>query len=579
MQDWIFIGVVLVLLVALGWPLGSHMAKVFQGERTLLSRVVAPVENGIYKVSGVNPVQEMRWTTYTIALLIFNALGFLVVYAFQRLQGMLPLDPADLGGVEQRSSFNTAVSFVSNTNWQGYAGEATMSYLTQMLALTTQNFVSAATGITVIVALARGFSRRNSRVVGNFWVDLVRTILYILLPLSVVVALVLVASGVPQTLGKYVDVSGIQGFNQVLAIGPAASQIAIKQLGTNGGGFFNANSAHPFENPNAFTNLIELVSILLIPVALTFTFGKLIGRVREGIALFATMGIVLVIGLVVTTAAERNGNPMYDDLDVSQATTVDGDAAPGGNMEGKEARFGIAESTTWAVMTTAASNGSVNSMHASYTPLGGMIPLLNVASSEVIFGGVGSGLYGMLFYTITAIFVAGVMVGRTSEYLGKKIETYEIKMSMLGLLIVPILILGLTAVAAVTTDGLASRWNGGPHGLSEILYAFTSAAGNNGSAFAGLAANVPFYNTLLGFAMLFGRFLLIVLSLAMAGSLATKNIVPTTEGTLPTTGALWISLLAGVVVIIGALTFLPSVVLGPVIEHVFMNDGVYFAAP
>jgi K+-transporting ATPase ATPase A chain len=579
MQDWIYIAVVLALLTALGWPLGMYMARVFNGKRTLLGRVIAPIENGIYKVTGVESQREMRWTTYAYALLIFNALGFLAVYLLQRLQSSLPLNPQDLASVEERSSFNTAISFATNTNWQGYAGEVTMSNLTQMLALTTQNFVSAATGVTVILALARGFSRKSTWRLGNFWVDLVRTTLYVLIPLSIIVTLVLVAGGVPQTLGGYIQSTGVQGLDQLIAIGPAASQIAIKQLGTNGGGFFNVNSAHPFENPNAFTNLVEVISILLIPVALTFTFGKLIGRIKEGIALFATMGILLVIGLIVATAAERSGNPMYENLGASQDTTVAGESAPGGNMEGKEVRFGIPQSTTWAVITTAASNGSVNSMHDSYTPLGGMIPLLNIASSEVIFGGVGSGLYGMLFYAIVAIFVAGVMVGRTPEYLGKKIEGYEIKMAMLGLLIVPILILGMVAIAAVTSDGLASRWNDGPHGLSEMLYAFTSAAGNNGSAFAGLAANVPFYNTLLGIAMLFGRFLLIVPALALAGSLGQKQIVPTTEGTLPTTGGLWIGLLAGVVIIIGALTFLPSVALGPIIEHFFMNDGVFFAAP
>lgn len=579
MNDWIYLGVVLLLLVAMAWPLGLYLARVFSGEHTSLDRVLKPVESIIYRVSGVDAQREMRWTTYAYALLIFNALGFLAVYGLQRVQASLPLNPAGMGAVEQRSSFNTAISFVSNTNWQGYAGEATMSYLTQMLALTTQNFVSAATGITVILALARGFSRRNAWNLGNFWVDLVRSVLYVLLPLSILVSLALVAGGVPQTLSQYARVTGIQGFEQVLALGPAASQIAIKQLGTNGGGFFNANSSHPFENPNAFTNLVEMISILVIPVALTFTFGKLIGRFREGVALFATMGTLLLIGLIVTTAAERGGNPMYEDLGVSQETSIESEAAPGGNMEGKETRFGIPQSTSWAVITTAASNGSVNSMLDSYTPLGGMIPLLNIASSEVIFGGVGSGLYGILFYAIVAIFVAGVMVGRTPEYLGKKVEAFEIKMSMLGLLVVPILILGLTAAAAVSTDGLASRWNGGPHGLSEMLYAFTSAAGNNGSAFAGLAANVPFYNVLLGFAMLFGRFLLIIPALAMAGSLAAKNHVPTTEGTLPTTGLLWIGLLTGVVVIIGLLTFLPSVALGPIIEHFFMNQGETFTAP
>jgi K+-transporting ATPase ATPase A chain len=454
-----------------------------------------------------------------------------------------------------------------------------MSYLTQMLALTTQNFVSATTGITVILALIRGFSRKSTWELGNFWVDLVRSVLYILLPLSAVVTLLLVAGGVPQTFAHAVPVQGIQGVQSLLAIGPVASQIAIKQLGTNGGGFFNANSAHPFENPNAWTGLIEVVSILIVPVALTFMFGKMIGKIRQGIALFATMGILLIIGLIVTTAAERSGNPQFDDLGVSQATTVNGEAAPGGNMEGKEARFGIPQSTTWAVITTAASNGAVNSMHDSYTPLGGMVPLLNIATSEVIFGGVGSGLYGILFYAIVAIFVGGIMVGRTPEYLGKKIEAFEIKMAMIALLIVPVLILGMTSIAIISGPGLASRWNGGPHGLTEILYAFTSAAGNNGSAFAGLAANVPFYNIMLGLAMLFGRFLMIVPALALAGALARKSMIPVTEGTLPTTGVLWVGLLTGVIVIIGGLTYLPGVTLGPVVEHVFMHNTVTFPAP
>jgi potassium-transporting ATPase potassium-binding subunit len=577
--DWVYIAVVLAILVGLAWPFGAFMARVFTDQPTLLTPVVRPVERAFYRLAGVDARREMRWTTYAFAVIAFNFLGFLAVYGLQRLQGTLPLNPEDMAGVEARSSFNTAMSFMTNTNWQGYAGEATMSYLTAMLALTVQNFVSAATGIAVVIALIRGLSRRSAGQIGNFWVDLTRATLYVLLPVSILVALVLVAGGAPQTLASGVDVQTIAGAVQHLPLGPAASQIAIKQLGTNGGGFWNVNSAHPFENPSAFTNLVELVAILLIPVALTFTFGRMVGNIRQGVAIFAAMFILLVAGMGVTTWAERSGNPLYEEYGVSQETTVVGEEAPGGNMEGKEVRFGIAPSTTWATFTTAASNGSVNSMHDSYTPIGGMVAMLNIATGEVIFGGVGSGLYGMLFYAIVAMFVVGLMVGRTPEYLGKRIESYEIKMAMLALLVSPFLMLSLTALALSLDAGLASRWNGGPHGFSEVLYAFISGAGNNGSAFAGLAANVPFYNVAIGLAMMFGRFLLLIPALALAGSLARKNMVPITAGTLPTTGPLWIGTLVGVVVIVGALTFFPAMALGPVIEHAFMGDGVSFPSP
>jgi K+-transporting ATPase ATPase A chain len=579
LMDWLVVAATLALVVGLAWPFGMYMARVFTGTRTLLTPVVRPVERLFYRTAGVDEHREMRWTTYAYAVLAFNLLGFLAVYGLQRLQGSLPLNPEDLSAVEGRSSFNTAISFMTNTNWQGYGGEVTMSYLTAMLALTVQNFVSAATGIAVVIALVRGFSRKSAGQIGNFWIDLTRATLYVLLPASLLVAVVLVAAGVPQTVSSAVDVTTITGAVQHLPLGPAASQIAIKQLGTNGGGFWNVNSAHPFENPNAFTNLVEVVAILLIPVALTFTFGKMVGNIRQGLTIFGAMTILLLAGLVTMTWAERAGNPMFDELGISQATSVAGEEAPGGNMEGKEVRFGIPASTAWGTFTTAASNGSVNSMHDSYTPIGGMVAMLNIATGEVIFGGVGSGLYGMIFYAIVAMFVVGLMVGRTPEYLNKRIEAYEIKMAMIALLVSPLLMLGFTAVALSLDQGLASRWNGGPHGFSEILYAFLSGAGNNGSAFAGLSANVPFYNVAIGLAMVFGRFLLLIPALALAGSLARKNSVAATTGTLPTTGLLWTGTLAGVVVIVGALTFFPAMGLGPIIEHMYMGDGVGFAAP
>jgi K+-transporting ATPase ATPase A chain len=491
----------------------------------------------------------------------------------QRLQNILPFNPQGLGPVSADSSFNTAVSFASNTNWQGYGGETTMSYLTQMAGLTVQNFVSAAAGMALAVALIRGFARRSANGVGNFWVDLTRSTLYVLLPMSIVVALALVALGVPQNLNSYTEATTLEGMKQVIAQGPVASQLAIKQLGTNGGGFFNANSAHPFENPNALTNLIEMWAILVISGALTYTFGRMVRNTRQGWAIFAVMSVLFLGGLSVAYWAESQGNPAITAHNVDMTPSG---LQSGGNMESKDVRFGIANSTIWAAATTAASNGSVNSMHDSYTPLGGLIPLLNIQLGEVIFGGVGAGLYGMLLFAVIAVFVAGLMVGRTPEYLGKKIESKEVKMAMLAILILPLSTLGFTALATVLHVGLAGPLNAGPHGFSEILYAYSSGTGNNGSAFAGLSANTPFYNTTIGFAMLIGRWLMIVPMMAMAGSLAAKKVVPPSAGTFPTDSALWVGLLAGVILIVGGLTYFPALALGPVVEHFAMNAGQLF---
>jgi potassium-transporting ATPase potassium-binding subunit len=489
---------------------------------------------------------------------------------------MLPLNPQELPGVEPTSSFNTAVSFMTNTNWQGYYPEVTMSYLTQMMGLTVQNFVSAATGIAIAIALIRGFARRSTRDLGNFWVDLTRATIYVLLPLCVIFTLFLVSRGVIQNVNPYTPITTIAGEHFLLPQAPVASQEAIKMLGTNGGGILNANSAHPFENPTPLTNFFEMLAIFAIPSALTYTFGRMVGNTSQGWALLATMSLLFLIGVVVTTVAEQNGNPLLTAAGADQGTTLLGQVAPGGNMEGKESRFGIAASALFAVITTAASCGAVNAMHDSFTALGGMIPLTNIGLGEVIFGGVGAGLYGILVYAVLAIFIAGLMVGRTPEYLGKKIQAYEVQMAMLVTLVLPLAILGFTAVAMSLPDALASRWNPGAHGLSEILYAFTSATGNNGSAFAGISANTPFYNSALGFAMLIGRFLMIVPILALAGSLAVKKRVAESTGTFPTTGGLWIGLLAGVILIIGALTYFPSYTLGPVVEHFQTRAGVAF---
>ena len=573
-----FIGVAqlivyLLILVAITPLLGGYLARVFGGERVLLSRPFGPVERGIYRIAGVDATTEMRWTTYTVALLLFNLLGVLLLYLIQRVQHGLPLNPQRLGNVSPELAFNTAVSFVSNTNWQSYSGETTMSYFTQMAGLTVQNFLSAATGIVIAIALIRGFARHSARHIGNFWVDLVRCTLYVLLPIAIVGCLVLVALGVPQTLNGSVTATGLSGARQLLAMGPVASQEVIKELGTNGGGFFNANSAHPFENPSPLSNLLEMVLILSIPAALTYTFGKMVGNTRQGWAIFVTMAFLFVIGVVVATVAEQHGNDLFRALHIDQSVSH---LSPGGNMEGKEMRFGINTSALFAVVTTVTSCGAVIAMHDSFTPLGGMIPLTNIGLGEVIFGGVGSGLYGMLVYAVVAIFIAGLMVGRTPEYLGKKIAAFDIKMAMLTLLILPLVILGFAGTAIVLKVGLSSLLNPGPHGLSEILYAFTSGAGNNGSAFAGINANTPFYNLTLGIDMLAGRFLMIVPVLALAGSLAAKKRVAPTAGTFPTTGPLWMSLLAGVILIVGALTYFPAYSLGPIVEQRQMTSGVMF---
>ena len=576
LNGWLQIIFYLVVLVALAKPLGAFMAKVYQGERTFLTPVFAPLERLTYRLAGVNPADEMDWKIYAAAMLLFSAICFIFLYALQRLQGLLFLNPMGMGAVSPDSSLNTSVSFITNTNWQGYGGETTMSYLTQMVGLTTQNFVSAAAGMAILIAFIRGFTNHSSRNLGNFWVDLTRSTLYILLPMSIVLALVLVSQGVVQTFSPSMTAKLIQpeaGQNnqtittQVLAVGPAASQIAIKQLGTNGGGFFNVNSAHPFENPTPLSDFLEMLSILLIPGALCYTFGKMVGDTRQGWAILAAMMILLVALIAGAYAAEAGGNPKLAALGVNQTPSS---TLVGGNMEGKEVRFGEANSTLWATVTTAASNGSVNSMHDSYTPLGGMVPLVMLMFGEVVFGGVGSGLYGMLVFVIVAVFVAGLMVGRTPEYLGKKIETYEMKMASLLILIMPLTVLGLTAVAVLVQPGQSSVLNPGPHGFSEILYTYASQGNNNGSAFAGLNANTIFYNLTGGLAMLIVRFWLAVPTLALAGSLAAKKKVPAGAGTLPTTSLLFIVWLIGVIILVGALNFVPALALGPIIEHLLL---------
>jgi K+-transporting ATPase ATPase A chain len=566
-----------VVLLLLAKPLGVYMAAVYENRPLLLKRILGPLEAGFYRLSGVNPEQEMGWKSYAAALLWFNLFGGLAVFALQMLQAHFPLNPQQMANVTVDSAFNTAVSFATNTNWQGYSGETTMSYLTQMLGLSAQNFVSAATGMAVLVAMIRGFQRTHADGIGNFWADLTRGTLYILLPLSFLFALVLVGQGVVQTFKPYPTIPLVEQVStatekttQTLAVGPAASQIAIKQLGTNGGGFFNANSAHPFENPTPLANFLEMLAILLIPAALCHTFGTMVGDPRQGWAILAAMTLVLVSLLFVTVGYEQGGNPALTALGVEQNVGVD---QSGGNMEGKETRFGIVNSALWATATTAASNGSVNSMHDSYTPLGGMIPMWLIQLGEVIFGGVGSGLYGMLIFVLIAVFVAGLMIGRTPEYLGKKIEAFEIKMAAIVILIPAFSILGGTSLAIMVEAGKSAVANPGAHGFSEILYAFSSAAGNNGSAFAGLSANSPFYNTALAIVMLFGRYGIIIPVLAIAGSLAAKKTVPTTVGTLPTHTPLFVMLLIGTVVLVGALTFVPALALGPVVEHLIMNTA------
>jgi K+-transporting ATPase ATPase A chain len=584
--------VYIVVLLALARPLGAYMARVYEGRPGLHRTALGWLERLVYRLSGVRETDEMGWKTYAAAMLVFNLAGLLALYALQRLQGILPLNPQGLGAVSPDSSFNTAVSFATNTNWQGYGGETTMSYLTQMLGLTVQNFVSAAAGMATLVALIRGFARRSAQTIGNFWVDLTRSTIYILLPLSFVLALVLVSQGVVQTFKPYATVATVQPIEydepvtdkdgkpvldekgrprtrktklteQVLAVGPAASQVAIKQLGTNGGGFFNVNSSHPFENATPVSNFFELLAILVISGALCYTFGVMVGDTRQGWAILAAMTVIFVVLLAVCLNAEQTGHTLAQHGVDHTARAL----SPGGNMEGKEVRFGIASSALWATATTAASNGSVNAMHDSFTPIGGLVPMWLMQLGEVVFGGVGSGLYGMIVFAIIAVFVAGLMVGRTPEYLGKKIEAYEIKMASLVILIPPAVVLVGTAVGVLAPGGTATIFNPGAHGFSEVLYAFSSAGNNNGSAFAGLGATTPFYNTALGLAMLFARYWLAVPTLAIAGSLARKKTVPPGAGTLPTHQPLFVGLLIGVVILVGALTFVPALALGPIVEH------------
>jgi len=564
-NGWLQIALFCAIVVALVKPLGCYMTRVMAGERTFLSPVLRLVERLLYAGAGVDERQEQHWLSYTVAMLAFNAAGFALLFALQRLQGLLPLNPMQMGAVSPDSSFNTAVSFVTNTNWQGYAGESTMGYLVQMAGLTVQNFVSAATGIAIAMALIRGFAHASAKTVGNFWTDLTRSTLYILLPISILCALFYVSQGVTQTLGASIEATTLEGAKQTIAVGPTASQLAIKMLGTNGGGFFNANSAHPFENPTALTNLVEMVSIFAIGAALTNVFGRMVGDERQGWAILAAMGVLFLADVAVTYWAEAGGNPAF------AAFGIDG-----GNMEGKEVRFGIAASALFSVITTAASCGAVNAMLDSFMPLGGLIPLLNMQLGEVIIGGVGAGLYGILLFVILAIFIAGLMVGRTPEYLGKKIEAKEVKMAMLAMLSLPLVILSFTAASAVLPQGLASLANAGPHGYSEILYAYTSAAANNGSAFAGLSANTPWYNLTLGLGMMMGRFLVIVPVLAIAGSLAAKKTVPVSAGTLPTHNGLFVGLLVGVILIVGGLTYFPALAVGPIVEHLAMLAGQSF---
>ena len=564
-NGWIQIAIYFVVLTALVVPLGRFMARVFEGERTFLSPVLQPVEAVLYRLAGVDQKREQHWITYTVAMLFFNAAGFLVVYGLQRFQAMLPFNPADQSTVPADLSFNTAVSFATNTNWQNYGGESTLSYLTQMVGLTTQNFVSAATGIALAIALIRGFARASGNTVGNFWVDLTRCTLYILLPLSIIGALVLMWQGVPQNLGAYVDATTLEGAKQVLSQGPAASQIAIKQLGTNGGGFWNANSSVPYENPTAISNFLEVLYILLISAALTHTFGRMVKDARQGWAIYAAMSVIFLGALLVCYWAEAHGNTNFAALGLDPA-----------NMEGKEVRFGIANSSLWATATTAASNGSVNSMHDSYTPLGGLIPMGMIALGEIVYGGVGSGLYGILLYVILAVFIAGLMVGRTPEYLGKKLEAKEVKMAMLAILVLPLSILGFTAAASVLPFAVASTNNSGPHGFSEILYAYVSQTGNNGSAFAGLTGNTLWYNTTGGLAMLIGRYFVIIPVMAIAGSLVVKKTAPASAGTFPTHGTLFVGLLVGVILITGGLIYFPAFSLGPIVEHLAMTAGTLF---
>ncbi|PZO76457.1 MAG: potassium-transporting ATPase subunit KdpA [Sphingomonas taxi] len=564
-QGWILILGFVGILLALTKPVGLWLFALYEGRRTPIHAVLGPVETGFYKLAGIDPNQEQGWRRYALHMLLFNATLMALTYAVLRLQGVLPGNPQGLAGLAPHLAFNTAISFTTNTNWQSYGGESTMSNFAQMFGLTIHNFLSAATGIALAFALFRGFARRSATTIGNFWADATRVTLYLLLPISIVYALFLIASGVPQTLAGVVDIQTLEGAKQSLLLGPVASQEAIKMLGTNGGGFFNANSAHPFENPTALTNLIQMLSIFVIGFGLTWTFGKAVGNTRQGWAILSAMVILFLAGVTVTYWQEAAGNPIMHQIGVA-----------GSNMEGKEVRFGIAASALFSVVTTAASCGAVNAMHDSFTALGGMIPLLNIQLGEVVIGGVGAGIYGFLLFAILAVFVAGLMVGRTPEYVGKKIESREVKLAVLAIAILPLVILGFTALSAVLPAGLAGPLNKGPHGFTEILYAFTSGVGNNGSAFAGLTAATPYYDGLLGVAMWLGRFFIIVPMLAIAGSLAAKKHTPESTGSFPTTGALWVGLLVGIILIVGGLTFLPSLALGPIADHLAMISGKTF---
>jgi K+-transporting ATPase ATPase A chain len=565
-NGWLQIAVYAAIILVITRPLGGYLTRVVEGERTFLSPVLGPLERGLYRLAGIDPAAEQSWLTYAIAMLVFKIAGFLLLYAILRLQTLLPLNPAGQGEIAPALAFNTAISFLTNTNWQFYGGETTMSHLSQMLGLTPQNFISAAAGIAIAVAFVRGFARRSVQTLGNFWTDLVRITLYVLLPLCVVGALVLIWQGVPQTLAGSVEATTLEGARQVISVGPVASQEAIKMLGTNGGGFFNANSAHPFENPTNLTNMLELVAIFAVGAALTNMFGRMVRDERQGWAVFAAMGLMFLVGVAACYWSEAHANPALVAAGMDPAL---------GNMEGKEVRFGITQSALFATITTDASCGAVNAMHESYLPLGGMVPLVNIMLGEIIFGGVGSGLYGFLLFAIVAVFVAGLMVGRTPEYLGKKIEARDVKLTMLAILCLPLFMLGFTALAVVLPAGLATISAPGPHGFTEALYAYVSGAGNNGSAFAGLGGNT-FWDVTMGIDMLAGRFLVMIPALAVAGAMATKKTVPPSAGTFPTHGPLFVGLAVGVIVIVGGLTFFPSLALGPIVEHYAMNAGTLY---
>ena len=559
-----------MIIAAIAVPLGTYMARVFGGERTLLSPLLAPVEKAIYSLCGVDQKREQGWVTYTVAMLIFNLVCFVTLYALLRLQSFLPFNPQGMAAVPVDLSLNTAISFATNTNWQNYGGETTLSYFVQMAGLTVHNFVSAATGIAIVIALIRGFVRRSGTTIGNFWVDLTRCNLYILLPISIIFGLIFVWQGMPQNLHPYVTAHTLEGAKQVLAQGPVGSQISIKTVGTNGGGFFNANAAHPYENPNALTNLLTVILEFLIGAGLTMTFGRMVGNLKQGWALFGAMAILFLIGVFVSYGAEITGNPALAPLGIEQHASA---LQAGGNMEGKEVRFGIADSSLFETTTTDTSDGAVNSMHDSFTPIGGLVPIVNMQLGEIIFGGVGCGLYGMLLFAILSVFIAGLMVGRTPEYLGKKIESREVKMAMLAILSVPLSALGFTAIASVVPAGLAGIANNGPHGFSEILYAYASQTANNGSAFGGLSGNTMFYNLTGAIAMMIGRFAIAVPVLAIAGSLVSKKLVPASAGTFPTDNGLFVGLLLGVIIITGGLIYFPADILGPFIEHLQMQAG------